>query len=127
MAVFENKSDVESNGGEKKDVARGYVGEDGAVHQEDFATGTSTYAKLQRLAGKFGVEQRGIERVPEDERTNDTLANVGTLVSLNLATSNVGNMLTILDSGAQPTWSFLPLPLACLRSPSLASVSSTRL
>lgn len=79
MAIFETKSDVESNG-EKKDVARGYVGADG-VHQEDFEAGTSTYAKLQRLAGKFGVEQRGIERVPEDERTDDAIMNVGTMVS----------------------------------------------
>ncbi|EQB51575.1 NCS1 nucleoside transporter [Colletotrichum gloeosporioides Cg-14] len=77
MAIFETKSDVESNG-EKKDVARGYVGADG-VHQEDFEAGTSTYAKLQRLAGKFGVEQRGIERVPEDERTDDAIMNVGTM------------------------------------------------
>ncbi|KAF9869599.1 NCS1 nucleoside transporter [Colletotrichum karsti] len=87
MAIFESKSDVESNG-EKKDVSRGYVGAAG-VHQEDFAAGTSTYAKLQRLAGKFGVEQRGIERVPEDERINDTIANVGTLwCSANMVVSS---------------------------------------
>ncbi|GKT43118.1 purine-cytosine permease fcyB [Colletotrichum spaethianum] len=84
MAIFEAKSDVSSNAGEKKaasDVEQGFMGNDGGVHEADFATGTSTYAKLQRLAGKFGVEQRGIERVPEDERINDTIANVGTLWS----------------------------------------------
>ncbi|KAF0326569.1 purine-cytosine permease [Colletotrichum asianum] len=87
MAIFETKSDVESNG-EKKDVARGYVGADG-VHQEDFEAGTSTYAKLQRLAGKFGVEQRGIERVPEDERTDDAIMNVGTMwCSANMVVSS---------------------------------------
>ncbi|KAF6820699.1 purine-cytosine permease (NCS1 nucleoside transporter) [Colletotrichum sojae] len=89
MAIFETKSDVESNGGEKKDVARGYMGDDRAVHEEDFATGTSTYAKLQRLAGKLGVEQRGIERVPEDERTNDSLSMVATLwCSANMVVSS---------------------------------------
>lgn len=84
MAIFETKSDISSTGGEKKsatDVERGFLGDDHAVHQADFATGTSTYARLQRLAGKLGVEQRGIERVPEDERINDAVANVGTLVS----------------------------------------------
>lgn len=93
-AIVETKSDVESNG-EKKDVVRGYVGADG-VHQEDFAAGTSTYARLQRLAGKFGVEQRGIERVPDDERVNDAIANVGTLVSLSSgdSTSHQGSFLT---------------------------------
>ena len=35
------------------------------------------------IAGKFGVEQRGIERVPEDERTDNKrpLLNVATMVS----------------------------------------------
>ncbi|TQN74221.1 Purine-cytosine permease fcyB [Colletotrichum shisoi] len=92
MALFENKSDVSSNGGEKKsgsDVEQGFVGNDGAIHQADFATGTSTYAKLQKLAGKLGVEQRGIERVPEDERINDAVANVVTLwCSANMVVSS---------------------------------------
>ena len=34
----------------------------------DAAAGSSLSAKLMHFAGKFGVEQRGIERVPEDER-----------------------------------------------------------
>ncbi|KAL0935362.1 purine-cytosine permease (NCS1 nucleoside transporter) [Colletotrichum truncatum] len=101
MAIFENKSDVESNG-EKKDTARGYVGTD-INSQEDFATGTTTYAKLQRLAGKFGVEQRGIERVPEDERTNDSLSMVGTLwCSANMVVSSfaIGALATpVFDLG----------------------------
>jgi hypothetical protein len=33
------------------------------------ATGSSVMARLLHAAGKLGVEQRGIERVPEDERT----------------------------------------------------------
>jgi hypothetical protein len=55
----------------------------GAVHGESFVVGNSTYAKLQRLAGRFHVEQRGIERVPEDERTDKSTLKVGTMVCVN--------------------------------------------
>ncbi|KIW30726.1 uncharacterized protein PV07_02431 [Cladophialophora immunda] len=51
----------------------------GAVHGESFVIGDSTYAKLQRLAGRFHIEQRGIERVPEDERTDKSTFKVGTM------------------------------------------------
>lgn len=55
--------------------------EGGAVPGESFEVGNSLYARLQRFAGKYGVEQRGIERVPEDERTDHNgLLNVGTMV-----------------------------------------------
>jgi hypothetical protein len=57
--------------------------EDGAVPGDTFVIGDSWYAKTQRLAGKLKIEQRGIERVPEDER-DDTglkgLLNVMTMV-----------------------------------------------
>ena len=53
----------------------------GAVPGEVFVTGNSLYAKLQRFAGRFGVEQRGIERVPEYERTDTTVVKVGTMAS----------------------------------------------
>jgi len=59
-----------------------YIGDEGAVHAETFVIGDSWYAKTQRLFTKFGVEARGIERVPSDERTNDPMSNIGTLVSL---------------------------------------------
>ncbi|KAF2764429.1 purine-cytosine permease [Teratosphaeria nubilosa] len=44
--------------------------EDGAVPGESFEYGDGWYAKTMRFAGKLGVEQRGIERVPEGERTD---------------------------------------------------------
>lgn len=72
-----------------------------AVPGESFEYGDSTYAKLQRLAGKFKVEQRGIERVPEDERDDHSLLNVGTMVSSKLQASDLA--LT-LRSGYPPTW-----------------------
>lgn len=52
----------------------------GAVPVEAFEYGDSLYAKLQRLAGKLKVEQRGIERVPEDERTDTSYFNIGSMV-----------------------------------------------
>lgn len=79
------KKDVET-GGEKfmeTDTAVGYVGDENAVHKSEFIAGDSLYARLQRAAGKFGVEQRGIERVPSDERTDSSMSKIGTLVSLN--------------------------------------------
>jgi hypothetical protein len=54
--------------------------ESGAVHGESFVIGDTLYAKLQRFAGRYGVEQRGIERVPEDERTDKNAWKVGTMV-----------------------------------------------
>ncbi|KAL8923071.1 MAG: hypothetical protein Q9172_003281 [Xanthocarpia lactea] len=56
-----------------------YADETGAVPGESFAIGNSLYARIQRFAKRFGVEPRGIERVPEDERTDKTLAKVGTM------------------------------------------------
>jgi hypothetical protein len=58
-----------------------HVLDDGAVPGESFEHGTGLFAKMHRLAGRFGVEQRGIERVPENERTDTSLINVGTMVS----------------------------------------------
>lgn len=62
------------------DVAVGYTSGENVVHKSDFTVGDSWYAKCQRFAGKLGVEQRGIERVPEDERTDTTMSKVGTMV-----------------------------------------------
>lgn len=54
----------------------------GAVPGSSFEYGNSVYAKLQRLVGKINVEQRGIERVPEDERTDSSYWNIGSMVFL---------------------------------------------
>jgi hypothetical protein len=54
-----------------------------ASHTSSSVDGDSSLtAKLMHFAGKFGVEQRGIERVPEDERTDTgfkALLNVSTM------------------------------------------------
>ncbi|KAI9802252.1 MAG: hypothetical protein M1825_002973 [Sarcosagium campestre] len=66
-----------------------YVEEIGAVPGETFIVGDTLYAKAQRFAGKFSVEQRGIERVPENERTDLNPANAGTLwLSANMVVSS---------------------------------------
>ena len=57
-----------------------YADETGAVAGESFEYGDSTYAKIQRFAGRFKIEQRGIERVPENERTDRHVYNIGTMV-----------------------------------------------
>lgn len=52
---------------------------DGAVPGESFEYGDSLYARIQRIAGKFNVEQRGIERVPENERTDTSYFNISSM------------------------------------------------
>jgi hypothetical protein len=54
-----------------------------AVRAEAFDQEPGLRGKLLRIAGRFGVEQRGIERVPEDERTDTKpYLHVGTMVNL---------------------------------------------
>lgn len=92
MVPFTSEKDVEANINEKgSGVDSGeYIPDDGgAVHAETFVVGDSWYAKTQRLAGKFGVEQRGIERVPSDERENAHISQVGTMwLSANMVVSS---------------------------------------
>lgn len=75
-------ADVSSDPSGHRTAAGVYTTEGGAVPGESFEYGNSLYARIQRLAGRFNIEQRGIERVPEDERTDHSLLNVGTMVML---------------------------------------------
>lgn len=62
-----------------------FIADDGAVPGETFEVGDTFYAKAMRLAGKLRIEQRGIERVPEDERADNgfkALLNAGTMVRM---------------------------------------------
>lgn len=45
------------------------------------------FARVQEFTGRFGVEQRGIERVLPHERTDTSMSKVGTLVRTNLMAS----------------------------------------
>ncbi|KAL9021975.1 MAG: hypothetical protein Q9185_000846 [Variospora sp. 1 TL-2023] len=78
MGMIKSEYDVESyspmgTDHAEKHIASGlpvYATQTGAVPGESFAIGDSLYARIQRFAGKYSIEQRGIERVPEDERTD---------------------------------------------------------
>ena len=65
---------------EKMHGAPIYTDEAPAVAGEVFVTGDTLYARIQRAVTKLGVEPRGIERVPENERTDTNLMKVGTMV-----------------------------------------------
>ena len=107
MAIFSEKKsyDVESGSPTALDGSkhRDSVDETGAVPGEMFTAGNSTYAKLQRFAGRFNIEQRGIERVPETERTDKSVVKVGTMVSSRGHLPRAYRILTI-PSGAPQTW-----------------------
>jgi hypothetical protein len=82
-------SDLEKTVSLGENGSSDYIPDDGAVHAETFVLGDSWYAKTQRLAGKFGVEQRGIERVPSDERSPAHISQVGTMwLSANMVVSS---------------------------------------
>ncbi|KAK9353843.1 permease for cytosine/purines, uracil, thiamine, allantoin-domain-containing protein [Lipomyces doorenjongii] len=51
----------------------------GVIQDVDFITGNSLYAKMQRLAARFQMEVRGIERVPEEEQTDNSLWNAASM------------------------------------------------
>jgi len=71
---------------EKSHGDHAVVLEDGAVPGEAFEYGNGIIAKMHRMAGKLGVEQRGIERVPENERTDSSIVNAGSMVSFEKST-----------------------------------------
>ncbi|KAI1198374.1 purine-cytosine permease [Nemania serpens] len=68
------------------------VGQVSSIEAEDNYTPpeeNSPYARLQAFAEKYGVEKRGIERVPNDERTDTSMSQVGTLwLSANMVVSS---------------------------------------
>ncbi|KAF2669254.1 purine-cytosine permease [Microthyrium microscopicum] len=66
-----------------------YVEDGDAVRGEAFTHVPGVRGKIMRLAAKIGVEQRGIERVPEDERHDNSILNVGTMwLSANMVVSS---------------------------------------
>ena len=69
--------DVEKRAGEETTSLKS---KSGVVAGSNYEYADSTYARLQRLASKIKVEQRGIERIPEDERTDSSYWNIGSMV-----------------------------------------------
>ncbi|KAF2198242.1 purine-cytosine permease [Delitschia confertaspora ATCC 74209] len=84
---FKFDSDVEK--GAVRPESPSLASNGAAVPGETFVYGDGWLGNLQRLAAKYGVEQRGIERVPEDERNDTSLLNVGTMwLSANMVVSS---------------------------------------
>lgn len=86
--------------------------DDAIVSGEVFGYGSSPFAKLQRLAGKLKIEQRGIERVPDSERTDNEhpYLNIGTIVSGRSALIRKFCLTADnLSSGYPLTWLYRPL------------------
>lgn len=54
--------------------------EENIIRKHQFGDGDGLYAKLQRFAGSHGIEQRGIERVPSDERSMSGILPVALMV-----------------------------------------------
>ncbi|CAJ2500335.1 Uu.00g031880.m01.CDS01 [Anthostomella pinea] len=83
----QNGHSSESRSG--RDLEVGHVDDGNAVHKEAFVSGPLLYSRVRALAGSLGVEQRGIERVPDDERTDSSMSQVGTLwLSANMVVSS---------------------------------------
>ncbi|RWA05130.1 hypothetical protein EKO27_g9976 [Xylaria grammica] len=71
------------------DIEVGQVREIDAAYGYSITERNSLFARLQAFAGKYGVEQRGIERVPNDERTDSSMSQIGTLwLSANMVVSS---------------------------------------
>ncbi|KAK9473805.1 permease for cytosine/purines, uracil, thiamine, allantoin-domain-containing protein [Dipodascopsis tothii] len=99
-------SDLEKVSSSEEKTAESVVGVSHAVRNEDFILGDSLYARIQRWANKHSLETRGVERVPEEERTDTSLLPAGSfwiaanLVVAGISTGSVGvNMgLSFWDS-----------------------------
>ncbi|QSZ29298.1 hypothetical protein DSL72_003811 [Monilinia vaccinii-corymbosi] len=60
-----------------------------AIHSSSLQEGRTWYAKAHRYMSRFGVESRGIERVPSDERSAANMSQIGTLwLSANMVVSS---------------------------------------
>lgn len=99
-----NTSQPDSSHGSAGDAEKqAHAGTLSSSEVEDrFEDGNSLYAKLQRIAGKLNIEQRGIERVPENERNDTSYLNISTMwLAANMVVSSfaigvLGNALFYL-------------------------------
>ncbi|PKY02865.1 cytosine-purine permease [Aspergillus campestris IBT 28561] len=74
-----NKKDIDIEKGPQASDTTIDDSTDGAVPGQSFEYGGSMYARIQRLAGKLNIEQRGIERVPAEEQTDTSYFNIGSM------------------------------------------------
>ncbi|KUI70284.1 Purine-cytosine permease fcyB [Cytospora mali] len=90
MTYFLQDTERRSSLGEKDHVVEAEVAVDPTtIENQAFQNGNTVFGRVQQFAGKFGVEQRGIERVPPGERTDTSLSKIGTLwMSANMTVSS---------------------------------------
>ncbi|ROW07787.1 hypothetical protein VMCG_03537 [Cytospora schulzeri] len=89
MASFQQDTERRFSLGEKDYVLEAEFAIDTTADEsQNLQDRTTVFIRIQQLAEKLGVEQRGIERVPPEERTDTSLSKIGTLwMSANLAVS----------------------------------------
>jgi hypothetical protein len=105
MGLGKGASDIEYAAAEKH--ASTIVSEEsGAVPERSCYAGDTLYDKVQRFVGRYGVEQRGIERVPEELRSDKHTWKVGTMVGSQRLRS--ARQMLRVSSGSQSTWGCLP-------------------
>lgn len=82
MASFSHDTERRSSLGEKDLVLETEFATDfSTIDSQVVHKGENVFGRIQLFVGKFGVEQRGIERVLPEERTDTSLSKIGTLVS----------------------------------------------
>ncbi|KAI1827143.1 purine-cytosine permease [Xylaria intraflava] len=71
------------------DIEAGQFSDFRAASGEDSDQDRSFLGKLNAFAGRYGMEQRGIERVPDEEKTDKSVTSVGTVwLSSNMVVSS---------------------------------------
>lgn len=81
MGTVKPEGDVESGSPTStRNTDVGEVVSGNAVRNQDVVAGNSLLAKLQNFAAKYGMEQRGIEWVPDDEREDTSVFRMGMMV-----------------------------------------------
>jgi hypothetical protein len=63
-------------------VAGGVAVDEAVPSREKSATDNGFNVKLRRIKGKLGIEEIGIERVPEDKRKQEEMYRIAMLVSV---------------------------------------------
>lgn len=85
MDYIQRDSEHGSSIGEKGPIMIESIGQERGIQQEQ---GAKVSSVVQFYADKFGFEERGIERVPPNERTDTGMSKIGTLwMSANMTVS----------------------------------------
>lgn len=96
MSIVGGKKSPSHTESKTSDSDVGYkFSDNSAIPMEDPEVGHGWRERAQRAVGRLGIEQRGIERVPEDERSDFSITNMGSLVSH--ITTSISPLFTLLE------------------------------